>query len=223
MARSLGGACIDTDGDNAGGDCDDNCPDIPNPDQRDSDGDGVGDVCDNCIDVPNPDQTDDDADGIGDACDDIVCTNDGMPDFCDGRDNDCDGLVDEGPDGGSPVAPGICATGDPGICAEGDRQCINGEVVCVPFNFPAEEICDGYDNDCDGLIEETLIGPCGRCDGLGEETCNLEDDDCDGLIDEEQAGEQLCQDAEVCFEGACRTRCPDNECFEFGEICEYFT
>jgi hypothetical protein len=32
-------------------------------------GDGVGDVCDNCPDVFNPDQADTDGDGIGDACD----------------------------------------------------------------------------------------------------------------------------------------------------------
>ena len=49
--------------------CDDNCPDIPNPDQADSDSDGVGTECDNCPDDFNPGQEDADADGVGDACD----------------------------------------------------------------------------------------------------------------------------------------------------------
>ena len=34
----------------------------------DSDGDGVKGLIDNCISVPNPDQADSDGDGVGDAC-----------------------------------------------------------------------------------------------------------------------------------------------------------
>ncbi len=59
----------------------DNCPNTPNEDQRDIDGNRRGDACDdfdrdgvmttddNCPQVPNRDQRDTDADGIGDECD----------------------------------------------------------------------------------------------------------------------------------------------------------
>lgn len=59
----------------------DNCIDVPNPDQEDLNRNGKGDACDdfdtdgvinardNCIDVPNSRQIDTDGDGVGDKCD----------------------------------------------------------------------------------------------------------------------------------------------------------
>jgi MYXO-CTERM domain-containing protein len=218
LERSLGGVClVDDDGDDL---CstEDNCVDIPNPDQADRDGDGVGDACDNCLDVPNRDQVDGDADGVGDACDDLNCAPDGLPDLCDGRDNDCDGNVDNGSDGADPVAPGQCATGQPGICARGLLACIDGNVVCVPDEQPQPEVCDRQDNDCNGTLDDGLVNACGLCGEVPAEVCDGLDNDCDGQIDEDSAP-PLCPDNQACFEGECRQRCNGNECVNAGEYC----
>ena len=72
---------VDVDGDGRP-DSLDNCPAVANPDQADTDGDGLGDKCDpdidndglpnagdNCPSIVNADQRDSDQDGVGDACD----------------------------------------------------------------------------------------------------------------------------------------------------------
>ena len=128
---------------------------------------------------------------------------------CNGLDDDCDGIVDEGLAGvGEP-----CTAGQ-GLClTEGFTQCtVDGDVMCnAVAGQPEPERCNFQDDDCDGLTDEELglTDPCvigfGRCASRGvnvcgptedvvcdaeqpaalPETCDGEDNDCDGFVDEQ--------------------------------------
>jgi len=56
------------------------------------------------------------------------------------------------------IEPVTCGIGE---CQRTVQACENGQAVeCVPGE-PSAEVCDGFDNDCDGTVDEGLVGePC---------------------------------------------------------------
>jgi hypothetical protein len=123
---------------------------------------------------------------------------------CNGRDDNCDGRVDEGIDlDTDPFNCGAClnncdfsnadATCEGGACVMGD--CLDDyydldgdrldgcEYRCsVDRPTETEENCtDGLDDDCDGLVDTDEDPDCGGC---VPEICDGKDNDCNEAIDE---------------------------------------
>ena len=98
------------------------------------------------------------------------------PEICNGIDDDCDGVVDNGdPGGGLP-----CGTGLPGVCAPGVTHCTGGGIQCAPLAAGSPEVCDGLDNDCNGIVDDGFVDS----DGDGQADCVDPDDDNDGSPDD---------------------------------------
>ena len=155
-------------------DCDDNDEDI-SPLAVES-CNAIDDDCNGVADFPVPGAglEDDDQDGIadsgcgGDDCDDLdPFVGAGLPEYCNGRDDDCDGMVDEGltesdyfadTDGdGYGAGPAMPLCGDvPGLVPRAG-DCNDGDPGTTPG---AIERCDNIDNDCDGDIDEGASSSC---------------------------------------------------------------
>ncbi|MEZ4223576.1 MAG: MopE-related protein [Polyangiaceae bacterium] len=83
----------------------------------------------------------------------LMCVQNVQPttETCNGKDDNCNGTVDENNPGGG----GACTVpGKKGECAKSNLTCTNGSLQCLQKVFPTTEICDGKDNNCNGLIDE---------------------------------------------------------------------
>jgi hypothetical protein len=97
-------------------------------------------------------------DQVHDGCEGVTSAPDPLlPDICgDGVDNNCDGQVDEGSDHDGDRYAWCGDTRNP---ASG-RSLLDCDDYNAAVHPTAPEVCDGLDNDCDGVIDEASSALC---------------------------------------------------------------
>lgn len=239
--------CVDPDGDGhgvgpdcLGRDCDEENPNANG--SADEVCDGTDNDCDGVVDNDPRDVGLDCRTGFEGVCDEgrTACASGNLTcearfeaseETCDNQDNDCDGLVDEGPDGNALTRD--CYDGDVakvgiGTCTMGAQTCSDGGFsACIGQVLPAAELCDDLDNDCDGAPDEGLTFnayyPDSDGDSFGSATATAVEAcaqpaehvanrlDCDDTLDTIRPGaaeipgdeiDQNCDGGEFCFEDA---------------------
>ena len=90
---------------------------------------------------------DDDCDGLTDEGFPVFCGCVPQAEVCNAADDDCDGMTDED------FVPTACGS-TVGECEPGTTQCAGGVVDCVGEIPPQPEVCDCLDNNCDSVTDE---------------------------------------------------------------------
>jgi hypothetical protein len=173
----------------SGTDCDDD-DSSTYPGATDRPYDGIDQDCDG-VDIIDVDGDGYDADHAGGSdCNDTDSTVlPGASESCDGEDQDCDGIVDEGT---------VCLDDDGDGFTETGGDCDDTDDTVSPAGF---ETCDGDDEDCDSIIDEGTDcydddgdgyteddGDCNDADAaIGPHAKEIDengiDDDCDSQVD----------------------------------------
>jgi len=85
----------------------------------------------------------------------FICPYQPQPEECDGVDNNCNAIVDEGLGNTEFCFDDDIWRATQGECRAGIKRCIEGDMVCDGQKLPRAETCDEKDNDCNGVIDDT--------------------------------------------------------------------